>query len=254
MLKLEYIKDVTDNNFIGINIYTDLVYPYLQKMKNILGDEYDEYIKYQQDRDRGHYHCTVLNVADLNSITTKDLSSVNSIEQDLNTVDITDFKLLGLGSVERNGNKAYFIVCKSDKLKQFRKKYGKEEIDFHITLGFKHKDVFGLRKNEILPDVKPFIETLKKYYLDLDESFNFLKELENYDYDLSKDIYCIKILDSYAEFRVGNDEGISDYFTISIIGNKLTIACKWQNNKEIPCVSTRHYYLSNTLILRKLNK
>ena len=244
-MRLEYIKDITDNNYIGINIYSDMVISFLDKMKSILGDDYDEYIKYQQDRDRGHYHCTVVNVMEYNKVV-KDMSKVNSINEFINVNDIKDFKLLGLGSVERKGNKAYFVVCASEELKAFRKSLGLEAIDFHVTLGFKYKDVFGLRKNQILPEVQPFLSDLKQYYTSFDQSFNFLKELDFYDYDVSKDIYCVKLLPSYAEFRVGNEEGVSDYFTISLIANKLTISCRWQNSDAIP-------YLANTVILRKLN-
>jgi hypothetical protein len=245
-MRLEYIKDITDNNYVGINIYADLVYPYLEKLRTIIGDEYDEYVKYQQDRDRGHYHCTVLNVADYNHLV-KDLTRVNEINDAINTMDITDFRPIGLGSVEKNGNKAFFVVCRSNQINDFRRSLRKEQIDLHITIGFKHKDVFGLRKNEVLPDVDPFIGTLKQYYFDLDQSFNFLKEVENYEYDLSKDIYCTKITDTYAEFRVGNSEGVLDYFTISIIGDKLRVACKWQSSEHLP-------YLSNTLINRRFKK
>jgi hypothetical protein len=103
-----------------------------------------------------------------------------------------------------------------------------------------------LEGTKILTDKEPFMEELSKYYFDFDESFNFLKELDVYDFDLSKDIYCTKIVPTYAEFRIGNEYGTADYVTISIIANKLTIACKWQGkSQEKP-------YLSNTIILRKL--
>ena len=244
-MKLEYIKDVTGNNFLGINIYRDAIYSYLDKMKDILGDEYDEYIKYQQDRDNGHYHCTVMNVIDLNSITLKNLDNVQVINDTVQNLDITDFKMIGLGSVEHKGNTAYFVVCRSEQLKHFRAKFKKDPIDFHITLGFKYKDVFNLRKNEVLPDVDPFKILLKKYFMDFEQSFDFLKEMDDYDFAFGKDIYCTKIADSYAEFRVANDSGSHDYFTVTIINNGFRISCKWQGTDDLP-------YLSNTLILRKL--
>lgn len=241
--RLEYIKDIVGNNYIGINIYSDTVFTFLQRLKEYIGDDFDEYTKNQQDRDLGHYHCTVLNVAEYNKIISADINNVNILNEIMTSVEF-DLKLLGLGSAQRNGNKAYFIVCSSEKLQEFRRRFGFEEKDFHITLGFKWKDVHGVRKNQILPDKEPFIEEISKYFFDFNESFNFLKELEGFDFDITKDIYCVKIKPTYAEFRVGNAYGVADYFTIAIIANKLTIACKWQSSEEIP-------YLSHTLILRK---
>jgi hypothetical protein len=117
--------------------------PYLDQLKSIIGDEYDEYTTYQQNRDRGHHHTTVLNVMDFKKIN-------NDWSDDIMKFDIDDFQTLGLGTVSKNGNRTYFVVCRSKQLQGFRKNLKLEEIDFHITLGFKHKDVFGLRKNEII--------------------------------------------------------------------------------------------------------
>ena len=139
MSRVEYIKDITGANYLGINIYTERVHLFLDKMEKILGEDYEEYVKNQQDRDRGHYHCTVLNVADF-----------NRIEKDIKPFDVTDFKLIGLGTAENKGNKTFFVVCQSEQLNKFRESLGKNPSDFHITLGFKHKDVFGVRKNETI--------------------------------------------------------------------------------------------------------
>lgn len=242
--RLEFIKDIAGNNYVGINIYPEMLHPFLEKMKAHLGDEYEEYVKYQQDRDRNHYHCTVLNVADLNKAYAN-LENVNVINDLINSVEIEDFQTLGLGSVQRNENKAYYVVCRSSQLQGIRRKFKLEEIDFHITLGFKHRDVFGLRKNVVLKDAEPFISELRKYYIDF-ESFDFIKELERYEYELSEDIYCTKIMPTYANFKVGNTAGTIDCFSVSLINDALVISCKWKSSEEIP-------YFSNTLILRKLN-
>lgn len=245
--KLEYIKDIVGTNYVGINIYKDAVFSFLQQMKEYTGDEYDEYIKYQQERDSGHYHCTVINVADFHKIS-KDMNNIHALDEIINTADISDLQMLGVGSVQRNGNKCYFIVCRSKILQSIRRRFKLEEIDLHITIGFKWKDVHGLRKNEVLPKYEPFIHEISKYYFDFENSFDFIKELENYDYDLNKEIFVTKITPTYAEFKVSNEHGIVDMFTISIIGDRLTIACKWQGKSE------EKPYLSDTIILRKFGK
>jgi hypothetical protein len=244
IVRIEWIKDLFGANYIGVNIYNDAVFSFLDKMKEFTGDSYEEYVKNQQDRDRNHYHCTVFNVAETNKIL-KDINNVNILNHIITDFVAEDFKMLGLGSAQRNENKAYFVVCQSEQLQAVRRRFGFEDKDLHVTLGFKWKDVHGVPKNQILKDKEPFKEELAKYYFDFGESFDFIKELDNYDYDLTKSLFPTKITDTYANFRIGNEPGVSDYITITIIANKLTIACKWQDSEEIP-------YLSNTLVLRKL--
>ena len=67
--------------------------------------------------------------------------------------------------------------------------------------------------------------------------------MDNYNFDISKNIYCIKILDTYAEFRIGDKE-IFNYITLSLINDNLVINCKWNSSDRLP-------YLSDTLIMRK---
>ena len=64
--------------------------------------------------------------------------------------EIDDLEMLGVGKAEAKGNAAYFVVCQSDKLDALRDRFELPKQDFHITLGFDKKDVFGVPKNEIL--------------------------------------------------------------------------------------------------------
>lgn len=240
--KLTYIKDSFDNNYIGIDITPNIVYPFLNSLKEILGDKkYNEYHKSQQDRDNGHYHITVINVMEYNKLT-KDMGIdkfVNSLEAVFN-YDFNDVKLMGLGTAEKNGNRAYFVVVDSDDLQEVRKKYGLTNHDFHITIGFLYKDVFGVRKNEVMKIYDPFLKLLKKNYYK-SETFDFIRDIENFDYDMDCEIEPIKIENTYANFRCGEN----NYFTVSLIPDKLRISAKWQDTEKKPI-------LSNTIISRKL--
>ena len=239
--RLEYLKDVAGNNYIGVNIYIDTISPFLDKLKEMLGDEYDTYISHQKNRDQGHYHITVINVMEYNKLS-KDLGVdkfINSLESVFD-FDFDDIKLMGVGKAEKNGNRAYFVVVNSDKLQEVRKKYGLPNQDFHITIGFKWKDVFGVRKNEVIDITDPFLKLLKKKYYK-GETFEFIKDIDNFEGDAERDIEPIKIDNTYAVFRNGDN----DYFTISLIGNDLGISAKWQDSEKKPI-------LSNTLISKKL--
>lgn len=239
---LSYLKDVLGNNYIGINYFQHTVESYLDKLKVILGDSYDEYRQNQINRDGDTFHITVINTMEFNSLFKQDANVVNEFSKDFLT-DFDDIQYMGIGTASSRGNTTYYIVCRSEKLNIYRSKYNLAPYDFHITLGFKWKDVFGVRKNEVMPEKQLFLDFLKKNYIDNNESFSFIKDIINYEYDKSAEILPIDIRESSADFRVNSN----DYFTVSLINDEyLYITCKWQDVKDKP-------YLSNTIVNRRLN-
>jgi len=238
---MTHIRDTIGNNYLGINIPYDEVKPYLIKLEYILGDKYETYVQHKQNRDNGKYHITVVNVMDYNLLS-KDVGMdkfVNSLES-VFKYPIDDLKFMGIGTAEKKGNRAYFVVCRSEKLDQIRKIYNLLDHDFHITLGFFSKDVFGVRKNEVIKESEPFFKLLRDLYYKNHETFEFVKEVENFDGDPEKDIEPIEIRDTTATFRNGDN----DYFSISLIGDSLRVVAQWQDTEKRPI-------LSNTLISKK---
>lgn len=242
-VRLEYLKDIVGNNYIGVNIYSDIVTPYLSQLEELLEDDYDTYITNQSNRDHGKHHITVINVMEYNKIS-KEVGFdkfINSLEKYFDTE--FEINLMGVGTAERNENRTYFVVVKSDDLQELRKIFSLPEIDLHITLGFKWKDVFGVRKNEVLKLHDPFLKLLKKEYYKGNERFDFVKSMKNFDGDEETEVEPIKIEDTYATFRIGKNK----YFSVSLIGGELVISAKWEDNEDKPI-------LSNTLIYRKMKK
>jgi hypothetical protein len=240
-VRLEYLKDSIGNNYIGVNIYYNIVLPYLNQLEEVLEEEYNTYITNQQNRDHGKYHITVMNVGDFNRI-----SKEIGIDKMTNLIgkyfdEEYDISLLGLGKAERNENKTFFIVVKSDDLQEVRKSFGLPEHDFHITLGFKWKDVFGVRKNEIMKVDEPFLKLLKKEFYNDNESFNFVKDLIHFDGDSQDEVEPISIENTSAIFRIGEDK----YYQVSLIDKELFITGKWEDNQKKPI-------MSNTIVYRKL--
>jgi hypothetical protein len=239
--RVEYLKDILGSNYIGINVPIQIVSPFLDRLKNVLGDEYDVYVKNQQNRDNGHYHITVINVMDYNRLS-KEMGIdkfINSLESVFD-FDFDDVQFLGLGKAQKQDNKSYFIVVRSEKLQEVRRKYGLSEQDFHVTLGFKWKDVFGVRKNEIIKESEPFLKLLKKSYYNNHETFDFVKEIENFEGDSEQEIEPIEIRETTATFRNGKN----DYITVSLIDNEFRITNKYQDFSNKPI-------LSHTLISKK---
>ena len=149
---LTYLKDTIGNNYVGINIPEAVVEPHLEKLKEILVEEdFQILTQNQMMRDNGHYHITVINVMDCNRLS-KEMGMtdfVKSVELAFE-YPIEDLELLGVGTASKGDNTAYFIVCQSDALDAVRTRFNLNKQDFHITLGFNTKDVFGVSKNMII--------------------------------------------------------------------------------------------------------
>lgn len=148
---VSYLKDRLGNNYLGIDVPVDMVEPYLNELKNHLSDEYNTYVQNHQNRDSGHYHITVINVMEYNKLA-KEWGVdkfINSLEPIFH-FEIDDLEMLGVGKATKETNTAYFIVCESDKLDAIRTRFDLPKQDFHVTIGFNVKDVFGVRKNELL--------------------------------------------------------------------------------------------------------
>jgi len=191
---LTYIKDAIGNNYLGIDFPNGIVEPFLNELKDMIGeDDFELFTENQKKRDHGSYHTTVINVMEYNSLAKKEGMDkfINSLESSLK-YEIDDFKMMGIGTAEKNGNRAYFIVCNSDKLDQIRDRYGLPKYDFHITLGFKWKDVFGVRKNEIIKKEGKFLKLLKQEYYKND-NWNFIKKIGNFDLDPQAEITPVSI-------------------------------------------------------------
>jgi len=178
IFKLETLKDVIGNNYVGIKVPTDIVKPFVNKLKYIIGDDYTIYVDNQQNRDKGHYHITVINVMDYNSL----IKRYGPIEflQRLDVIFNTDVDVSfeGVGTATKGDNKAYFIVVESDDLNIIRDSFGLPKHDFHTTIGFKDKDVFGVRKNIVLEESSRF-----KSYIETKNNLNFLENVTNWTFD-----------------------------------------------------------------------
>ena len=148
---LTYLKDSTGQNYLGINIPSDIVDPFRNELETHLGADCELFINNQQKRDAGHNHITVINVMEYNRLCKEEGIDkfINSLEP-IFKYEIDDLEFSGVGTAAKNDNKTFFIVCESDKLDAIRTRYNLPKQDLHITIGFNPKDVFGVPKNEVI--------------------------------------------------------------------------------------------------------
>jgi hypothetical protein len=228
---LTYLKDTIGNNYLGIKFDNSIVEPFLNKLKDVLSeDDYEIYTSNQQKRDHGSYHMTVINVMDYNRLS-KEMgisNFVNSLESSFDYV-IDDLQLLGLGTANKNENTAYFVVGKSEKLQAIRQRYSLPEHDMHITLGFKWKDVFGVRKNEVMDIKSKFLHVLKQEFYKK-ENFNFVKDISNFEESRDFDVIPISISDEHLKVLSGDVIMDVGYLESE---NKLFIFTKYKKSSEV---------------------
>lgn len=150
------IKDVRNQNYLGINIPVGILLPYFEKLYEIGIDEaeMDHMCELKFKRDRGDYHLTVLAAYEFkHAMNFFDIKNVEDIPGFL-MIPVNDIILHGIGVSEKDGNVAYYVVCTSERLNEFRAKLELPAKDFHITLAFKDKDVHGVPKNKVIYTVE----------------------------------------------------------------------------------------------------
>jgi hypothetical protein len=242
---ITHIKDVNGNNYLGIKIPNNLVEPFLQQLKEYIGeDDFVEFTKNQQIRDGGGFHLTVINVADYNRLMSYmgvD-NFVNSLDKIL-TLEVGDLRMLGIGTATKSINRTFFIVCQSEILESVRTRFDLPEHDFHITIGFKDKDVFGVRKNEVLKKGDKFLQLLKLEFYKND-NWNFIKDIGNFDLDKSQEIIPVGITETNMKFKCDGH-----YLTVGFLeeGEKFWVMAKWPIDEELP-------RLAETEIAKVINK
>ena len=241
---ITHLKDVLGNNYLGIDIPKHVVEPFLNELKDIVGDDYDEFVKLKEDRDGANYHITVINVMDYNK-----LSKEIGVDKFVNSLDpifkypVDDLRLLGIGRAQRNENIAFFTICQSEKLQAIRNRFELADHDFHITLGFKYKDVFGVRKNEIFKKESKFLQLLRQEFYK-NEDFNFIRKIVNYELDPKAEIVPVKLTETTIKVKC---EGYYLDIGYSEEGECLRIYTKYPIDDELP-------RLSETEIAKILNK
>ena len=146
-MRIEYIKDINGQNYLAIKVELSNK-PFLDRLESELGEDFLLYTGNQIARDGGKYHITVINVMDYGRLTkSMGMDKFVSALQPILEYEIDDLDMLGVGKAESKGNTSYFVVCESDKLDAVRTRFGLPKQDFHITLGFDKRDVFGVTKD-----------------------------------------------------------------------------------------------------------
>lgn len=153
--RIGYLKDVLGNNYLGLKFNESEITPFLSDLYEIVDNDtiYDTLVGNQQrrdDRDGHSHHSTVISVMDYNKLSLSMGSEFQKRIDIILSLEITDLIFEGVGTADGAGSRTYFVVLTSPTLEEVRSSLGLPQIDFHITLGFDKKDVFGVRKNVVI--------------------------------------------------------------------------------------------------------
>ena len=131
------LKDNAGLVYIGYDVPTSALTPYLNRLESILGPKaFKRYRGAQAKRDHHSFHITLINPYEYPDIKSIDLSTLGSVS----------FELVGLGRGSNDQDSTYFVVVTSVQAKKIRAQYQLKPKDFHSTLGFDQADVFAVDK------------------------------------------------------------------------------------------------------------
>lgn len=147
--KVTWLTSSTGQKYFGIEASPE---NFKECNEYLLSLGFEDYISNKLARDNGNYHITIINPKDIKSL----YKNNPSWKEKLN--DFVDQEIsisfLGIGKAEKQKSdnpelfdRAYFAVVENPLLLQIREHIGLENTqDFHVTLGFKDKDVFNVSK------------------------------------------------------------------------------------------------------------
>ncbi|TWX73623.1 hypothetical protein [Colwellia sp. C1TZA3] len=140
-LSLE-ISELRDNSglvYLGGKISLADLSLYLKQLKSALGEEqYAIYRQYQAARDQQTFHITLVNPYEYQTINKTQLKLPKQFRVVLH----------GLGRVENDEKKSYFVVASSADGQFIRQNLLLKNKDFHVTLGFYPDDIYGVSKGQ----------------------------------------------------------------------------------------------------------
>lgn len=136
-IEIVELRDNQGLKYVGGKVSKANLSVYLKQMEKLLGNDFISYRKNQALRDYHTFHITLVNPYEL-----------QTLNKDIEFGEKLSVSLLGLGRVEKDDKATYFVVAKSPQAQFFRQKLTLKSKDFHVTLGFKPQDVFGVSKNE----------------------------------------------------------------------------------------------------------
>lgn len=237
---LTWITDSVGKQYLGIKVDEYLIKNFLDKMKDYLGSSYDKYRSNQIRRDGEKFHITVVSNSEIeSSIKRLGKEKFNDI---LNTYQkrIYNCEFYGLGQISHKYEQTVYIIVNDPILTSLRFDLGFDKKDFHITLGFRNRDIHHLSKGvtSVIKEECKFIQLLRQNFYN-NENLSWVFNLPGWNFDKNiESLIPIKVSDKYL--TVYYDGYIMD---IGEAGDELKILTQYKGNftKSITSIEIREF-------------
>lgn len=201
-----YLKNDKGENFLGLRIEDSEIKIWLDQLKELIGEsDFEVFSRNQQLRDNSKYYLSIISVDDYHKcIEFWGMDNfINNLDERLFQFEIDDLQFKGLGTNTDGPNRAFYVVCKSDKISAVRSRFELPPLDLHITIGFDKKDISGVRKDQLLKKGPKFLKLLElEYYKN--KNWDFIKKIQNYSLDIDIDLEPVDITETSVKFKCGN--------------------------------------------------
>lgn len=142
------IQDRAGQDYLAIDIDVDLAMMY----KRFLANHIDaQFVDAQTNRDKGHFHITFMGSMAWNKLKKDSPEKADKLANWFTNKEWTFFTY-GIGTAlqkkDDEKKQAWFVVAENHELTSQRQQYASGKQDFHITLAFDNKDVFGIDKDK----------------------------------------------------------------------------------------------------------
>ena len=146
-VKVSKLKDNQGQVYLGALVSRAELSPYLTALEVVLGADFQQYRTLQAARDHQTFHLTLLSPLEY-QLADKALVE-KLLDPDFNNTFSSQLNvtLLGLGKVEQDGKKAFFVVAQSSDAQLIRQRFLLAAKDFHVTLGFDPSDIYNVKKD-----------------------------------------------------------------------------------------------------------
>ncbi len=145
-INISQLKDSQGNVYLGAIVSKAELSLYLVQLEQHLSDEFTGYREQQAKRDHQQFHLTLINPIEYKTIDKALINKVLKAHLFSNNQATLNVTLLGLGNVNKDNKSTYFVVAQSDNGQLIRQQLLLKRKDFHVTLGFKPSDIYGVSK------------------------------------------------------------------------------------------------------------
>lgn len=146
-VKLTQLKDNQGQVYLGAIVSRAELSPYLAKLEQLLGDDYQAFRRFQAARDHQMFHMTLLAPKEYQLADKALVEKLLAPDFNSNFSSQLNVTLLGLGKVVLEDKQTYFVVAQSHDAQLIRQRFLLKNKDFHVTLGFKPSDIYGVAKD-----------------------------------------------------------------------------------------------------------